>query len=89
MCKQTLRPYIRRASGRERSNDLRVAFKLAYHAQLNRPYYVMVQRGYPLLVIAVGRSRREVEQSVMTVRCGIKTFRQWSSDVRRYATKQR
>lgn len=72
------RPYVRRANGRERPNSLRVAMLLEFYRRKKRPFYVMVQRGFPNLVIECGATRRDLEQSVLPVFAGMMTFRRWS-----------
>jgi hypothetical protein len=47
-------PYVRLANGREHSHSLRGAIRLAFYQSLGRPFYVMVQRGFPNTVIEVG-----------------------------------
>lgn len=75
------RPYVRRANGREKAETMRIAFRLAFYQSLGKPFYVMVQHGFPNLAIDAGPSKREVKQSPVLVRFGRKTFRRWSKDV--------
>jgi hypothetical protein len=77
-------PYIRRANGKERSEDLRTAIRLAFYQQLRRPFYVMVQRGYPRHVMAVGASRHDIAKSLLGARVG--GFKAWSKRVQRRAS---
>lgn len=79
------RPYVRRANGKERSESMREAFRLTFYEHLGRPFYVMVQRGWPNLVIASGASKRDVQRSPAAVAFGKKSFRTWAKDVQRLA----
>lgn len=77
------KPYVRRANGRERSESLRVAVRLAFYQELGRPFYVMVQRGWPNLAIACGRTKEDVKRQPLLVRrLG---FSGWANRVKRLA----
>lgn len=71
-------PYVRLANGKERSESLRESFRLAYYRNFGKPFYVMVQRGFPNDVICVGRSKRDVQMCPATVAFGRLKFREWS-----------
>jgi hypothetical protein len=72
------RPYVRRANGREKAQTLRIAMRLAYYQARGKRFYVMVQRGFPNVAIAVGPSKRAVQRCPLTVNIGAETFRGWS-----------
>lgn len=76
-------PYVRRANGRERAYTLRIAVRLAYYLMSGKPYYVMVQRGFPNRAIAVGKSKRDVQRGPLLVAVGRMSFRDWSSAIQR------
>jgi hypothetical protein len=81
------KPYVRLANGRERSKSLREAFRLAFYESVGKPFYVMVQHGFPNNVIGVGASKREVQRQPVVVAFGRKSFRQWASSIQRHAAK--
>lgn len=56
------KPYIRRANGREKAESLRDAINLTYHRMLKKPFYVLVQRGWPNLVIGCGENKAEIKR---------------------------
>lgn len=72
------RPYVRKANGRERAGDLRTAYRLAFYQSLGKPFYVLVQHGFPNEAIGVGASKRQLQLSVFLVRAGNMRFRQWA-----------
>lgn len=96
------RPYIRRANGRERAEGLRMALRLEFYRLRGEAFYVLVQRGFPRDVMAVGRSRDDIAQDLVgafgafvrkTKRNGRngrrwsgKSFRAWAKRTQRYAT---
>jgi hypothetical protein len=59
------RPYIRRANGREISESLAGAVRLAFYRFRGRPFYVLVQRGFPRHALAVGPSRASIENDIV------------------------
>ncbi|MCW1887687.1 hypothetical protein OKA04_23320 [Luteolibacter flavescens] len=63
-----------------------MAFRLAFYRELGKPFYVMVQHGFPRLVMEVGPSRREVAMSPMSVARKWNTFRKWSAQIQRLAS---
>lgn len=76
------RPYIRRANGREYSSSFRVCVRLAFHkVKLRRPYYVLVQRGFPLLALDCAATREELEKTPFPVAAGEITFREWAKRI--------
>jgi hypothetical protein len=77
-----LRPYVRRANGKEQSESLRVAFRLAIYQERGKPFFVMVQRGFPNLAIAVGPSKRQLMSAPLSVNFGRQSFKEWSRAVR-------
>lgn len=81
-------PYVRRANGREQTSTLRDAIRLAFHRLRGRPFYVMVQRGFPNTVIAVARSKRELSRSPLPVATGRMNFGQWAKSIQRYAQRE-
>lgn len=80
------KPYIRRANGREKSTSFRMAMRLAFYQSFNRPFYVMVQHGFPNLAIAVGPNRADIEQSILSVNIGRQSFRDWSRAIQKSST---
>ena len=74
-------PYVRRANGSEMAESLRIAFRLAYYQLRGKPFFVMVQRGFPNLAIEVGASKREVQQQPLSVNIGRLSFKQWAKQV--------
>lgn len=70
-------PYIRRPNGREKTDSMRVAIRLAFYRLSKRPFVVMVQKGFPNLVVDVAASR-ELQQSICGVAFGKMTFAQWA-----------
>lgn len=76
---QKLKPYVRLANGREKSASFRVAFRLAFFQDLGKPFYVMVQRGEPNLVVDCGASKRDVKRTPLLVRYGRQSFRTWAN----------
>jgi len=82
-------PYVRRANGREKSESYRIALRLAFYQMLDRPFYVMVQRGWPNLAIEVGPTKRDVQRKPLPVAFGRMRFRVWAQAVRRKAAGRR
>jgi len=80
---------VRKATGREKAETLRIAVRLAYFRirkrDTGKDYYVMVQRGFPGLAIEVGETRQEVQRKPLKVALKLKTFRQWARSVGRLA----
>lgn len=79
-------PYVRRANGRETGETLRMAIRLAFYNQRGRPFFVMVQHGFPNNAIECGATKRDVQQSPTLVALGMCTFRQWSRRAARSAS---
>lgn len=86
MKSRKFRPYIRRARGDEHTNNWRIAIRLGYYRLRGKPFFVMVQHGFPRLVMEVMGTKRELKQSPFPVARGRKTFRRWSKDIQRHAT---
>lgn len=82
------KPYIRRANGREKSESLRTAYRLAFYKSSGRPFYVLVQRGFPRIAVEVGKSRQSIENSILWLnvrkRYGA-SFRDYAKSVQRMA----
>ena len=78
-------PYIRRANGRERAETWRMAFRLAFYRGRKRPFYVMVQRGFPHLAIERGESRQAIKDSILVVHLRDMSFTQWTRRIGRHA----
>lgn len=76
-------PYVRRANGREKSESFRIAFRLAFYQDKGTPFYVMVHRGFPNLVMECGATKREVQQKPTGVAFGFQSFRQWARRIRK------
>lgn len=79
------RPYVRRANGWEKAGSLRIAVRLAFYQSRNRPFYVMVQRGFPNLAMDCGASKRDVARTPLMVASGRQKFRAWARRIQRYA----
>lgn len=77
-------PYIRRMRPTDRADDLRTAMRLAFYSGRTTAF-VLVQRGFPHSVLAVGKSRRDIQQSILVVMMGRKKFKQWARDVKHKA----
>ena len=79
------RPYIRKANGKEKSETLRMAFRLAFYQSIGQPFYVLVQRGFKNLVIDVGSSKKHIEKNIFTVAIKRNTFKQWTFRIQKNA----
>ena len=77
------RPYIRRLNGKEKADDLRTAFRLAFFGLFPKAY-VLVQHGFPKSALAVGRSKKDVVGQIPAIVWQGKTFKQYSKDVQKY-----
>lgn len=76
-------PYVRKANGRERCEHWRMRIRLSHYQAIGKPFYVMVQRGFPNLIIDIGRNKRELRRGPLMVAVGRMTFRQWAKQVQR------
>lgn len=85
-CKKFL-PYVRRACPRDRSESLRVAMRMAYFQTMGVEFFVMLQRGFPHLVIECGRTKREVKNSPLVVQFGSMSFRKWARAIQKRAVE--
>lgn len=81
-------PYVRLANGREKTVSWRMAIRLAAYQIKGKPFYVMVQRGFPNLVIDVARHKRELQRSPVFVAAGRQTFREWAKSIQKSASKR-
>jgi hypothetical protein len=78
-----LLPYIRRRSPKDKSESLKVAYRMAY---LGENCVVLVQRGYPHLVMWADRTKRDLLRSIVHVRRpNARSFRQWANRFARHA----
>lgn len=75
------RPYVRRYRPGDKTENFAIAFRMAFYLEQGRPFYVMVQRGFPRLVIEVGASKRDVQRKPVLVKFGRSTFRQWAKRI--------
>ncbi len=87
-------PYIRRARRDDRSDSIRVAMQLAYYEGRG---FVLVQRGFPRLVMACAPTRIELIETLVGARTEAmrqkrdwrkprgKDFRAWVKSFTRYA----
>jgi hypothetical protein len=73
------KPYIRKINGKEMPTSMRDAIRLCVFTELSG--YVMVQRGRPNVVVAVGRTKRDIKRSILAISLGGMSFKQWSSKV--------
>ncbi len=74
--------------GDERGSSLVICYRLAMYELIRRsgrPAYVMVQRGFPRDAIAVGRSKREVINSVLMIGVGGLKFKDWAFSIQKLA----
>ena len=79
------KPYARLANGSERSESMRIAFRLAFYQERGKPFYVLVQRGFPNLAIEVGSSKRDVMSKPCPVAFHSFTFRAWANAIQKHA----
>lgn len=80
------KPYIRRMRGDEKATSLLVAYRLAFYQECHKgSAYVLVQRGFPRLVLDVAGSKEELRGKILVVASGRKTFKQWCRDVGHHA----
>lgn len=79
------KPYIRRANGHETSDSFRMLWTIAGMIDQygRRGYYVLVQRGVPNSVMAVGESRAQIIRCL--VGCFYQRFSSWSNNTKRLA----
>lgn len=82
------KPYIRLANGREKAETLRMSIRLAFYQLQSKPYYVMVQHGFPNKAMEVGRTKKDIIGSIVPVWAGWSTFKQWSADIQQKATQK-
>jgi len=85
MKSKKFKPYVRRANGKEMSSSWVIAYRLAFYRMLKKPFYVMVQHGFPNLAMAVGKTKRDVQRSPLPVAVKRKSFRRWANAVQRRA----
>jgi hypothetical protein len=83
------RPYVRRANGREMATSLKMAYRLAFYNLRGKPFYVMVQHGFPNLALQVDKSKLEIQRSIVEVHAKWSTFRKWQGKIHKLATKGR
>jgi hypothetical protein len=83
------KPYVRLMNGKEKAQDFRTSLRLSLLGSLRheRPVYVMVQKGCPNFVMAVGLSKHDIKSSILPVLCRKKTFNEWAHGVKRYAQR--
>lgn len=84
--RDTGKPYIRRANGKEIGGNIQTAFRLAYCRMSYgfRGFYVMIQRRTGREVMGVGRTRQEIVRSIMAVRPG-HPFREWANRMKLFS----
>jgi hypothetical protein len=84
--KDTGKPYIRRANGKERATTLRNAMRLAIYRELygRSGFYVLVQRHSGPEVMSVGRTRDDIIGSLLSVRKP-SDFNRWANRIKRMA----
>lgn len=75
------KPYIRRAHAADKSESIRVAFRMAYLQEMYGDYYVLVQHGFHNFVLAAARTKEELRQSILVVGMGRSTFKQWQREI--------
>lgn len=85
MKSQKYKPYVRRANGREKAETLRIAYRLAFYRMRRKPFYVMVQRGFPNLAIEVGATKRDVQTKPVMIAWRGWKFKAWARHVYRNA----
>lgn len=79
------RPYVRRLKPSDKADDFRTALRLAFYREVGWKGWVIAQHGFPGVVTAVDRSKRDLMRSPFVVYLGKKTFRQWARDFQRHA----
>jgi hypothetical protein len=77
------KPYIRRGNFRERAGSFAIAIRLAFYKTLRKPYYVMVQHGFPNSAIDAQDSRRALQHGVLMVTLGKMKFSAWTKVIMR------
>lgn len=75
------KPYIRRASPKDKPLDFRVGCRMALFEERGKQYYVMVQHGIKNLVIKCGPSKGKVKGNLFLGG----TFRKWQIGVKKIA----
>lgn len=79
------RPYIRRMKPSDKSDDFWTAIRLELYRSADWSGWVLVQHGFPGVVMAVDRCKRDLMHSPFPVLAGSKTFKQWARDFQRHA----
>lgn len=76
-------------NGREKASDFRTSMRLALFdgVRKKRKVYVMVQRGFPNDVMAVGMSKHEIKNSILGVAVKKYTFNEWANIIKKRAQK--
>lgn len=81
------KPYVRRANGKERSESFRTAIRLAFYRELGKPFWVMVQRGWPNLAIECGATAADVRG--MPLLSKLFGFQVWANRLKQQARGER
>lgn len=81
--KDTGKPIIRRANGKERAATKRDALRLAFFRDAYgvRGFFVMIQRNTGPEVMAVGRTRSDIVGAILL--CRLVRFRSWARRIKR------
>ena len=77
------KPYIRRAHRKDKSESMRVAFRMAFLQITYGNYYVLVQHGFRNQVVHAERTKEDLVNSLGAVKVGRMTFKQWQRDFHR------
>lgn len=77
------KPYIRRGNFGERAESWATAMRLAFYKVTRKPYYVMVQRGWPNHAIDAQDNRRALKSCILMVALGKMKFNEWTKVIMR------
>jgi hypothetical protein len=77
------KPYIRRGNFGERTESWATAMRLAFYKVTRKPYYVMVQRGWPNCALDAQDSRRALKSCILMVTLGKMKFSAWTKAIMR------
>lgn len=94
-------PYIRRWHSGDKSESIRVALQMLGYEESHVACFVVLQRGFPKRVLAVGLTKRQLIGSIMGARTAairrggdwkepkLKDFRIWARRVRRLVNPEK
>jgi hypothetical protein len=82
------RPYIRRMNGKEKSDDIFIAMRLAFYRKMikkGEKVYVCVQTGFPNNAIMIGKTKEEIKNRILVVRIRKWSFKKWAKAIQEWA----